>query len=302
MFHGHLLGLYEKALPADWSWERRLTTARELGFDYLEISIDETDERMARLLWSREQRHALRDVAETCGVPIRSMCLSAHRRFPFGSADPAIRAKARELADRAVEFADDMGIRVIQLAGYDVYYEPSTERSVAAFFEGMQYVAQLAGRYQVMHAMEIMDTPFMNSITKHLWYEERIRSPYYRVYPDLGNLTAWGNDVADELRKGIASIVAVHLKETRPVTDSAPGEFRNVPLGAGTVDFAAAFRTLRELNYTGPFLLEMWSGTTDDDCAEIVRSRAFLEEAYARSLKPVSKSPFPKGDLEGLSI
>lgn len=49
MFHGHLLGLYEKALPAEWSWERRLSAARELGFDYMEISIDETDGRMARL-------------------------------------------------------------------------------------------------------------------------------------------------------------------------------------------------------------------------------------------------------------
>ena len=50
MLHGHLLGLYEKALPAEWSWERRLSAARELGFDYMEISIDETDGRMARLL------------------------------------------------------------------------------------------------------------------------------------------------------------------------------------------------------------------------------------------------------------
>ena len=51
MFHGHLLGLYEKALPAEWSWERRLSAARELGFDYMEISIYETDGRMARLWW-----------------------------------------------------------------------------------------------------------------------------------------------------------------------------------------------------------------------------------------------------------
>ena len=218
MFHGHLLGLYEKALPAEWSWERRLSAARELGFDYMEISIDETDGRMARLWWSRAERKALRELTDRLDMPIRSMCLSAHRRFPFGSADASVRGKARELA---VQFADDLGIRVIQLAGYDVYYEPPTNRSAAAFLEGMEYVARLGERYQVMHAMEIMDTPFMNSITKHLWYEERIRSPYYRVYPDLGNLTAWGNDIAAELKKGIASIVAIHLKETRPVSSAA---------------------------------------------------------------------------------
>ena len=88
------------------------------------------------------------------------------------------------------------------------------------------------------------------------------------------------------MKKGIASIVAIHLKETRPVTAESSGEFRGVPLGAGTVDFAGAFRILRSLGYSGPFLLEMWSGTAPDDRAEIARSRALLEEAYERSLRP----------------
>lgn len=283
MFHGHLLGLYEKALPADWSWKQRLSATRELGFDYLELSVDESDDRIARLSWSRRERAALRSLSERLGVPIRSMCLSAHRRFPFGSSDPSTRARAREFSEQAVVLAEDLGIRVIQLAGYDVYYEPSTEQSVAAFLEGMKYVARLASRYQVMHALEIMDTPFLNSITKYLAYEAQTRSPYFRVYPDLGNLTAWGNDLVEELGKGIASIVAVHLKETLPVTAKSPGTFRNIPLGSGTVDFARAFRILRELDYTGPFLLEMWSGTTSDDCAEIRRSLDYLEQEYIRS-------------------
>ena len=56
--------------------------------------------------------------------------------------------------------------------------------------------------FQVMLAMEIMDTPFMNSITKHLQYEKRIHSPWYKLYPDIGNLSAWGHDVEKELAKG----------------------------------------------------------------------------------------------------
>ena len=55
MLGKHLLGLYEKALdPAD-SWADRLRTAKELGFDFMEISIDESDGRLARLEWSKEQ-------------------------------------------------------------------------------------------------------------------------------------------------------------------------------------------------------------------------------------------------------
>ena len=38
------IGLYEKAVPSSLSWEEKLSCARECGYDFLEISIDETDE------------------------------------------------------------------------------------------------------------------------------------------------------------------------------------------------------------------------------------------------------------------
>ncbi len=85
------LGIYEKALPAGECWLERLKLAKALGFDFVEMSLDETDARLARLDWSPEQRLALvKAVAET-GVRVPSMCLSAHRRFPLGSEDDAVR-------------------------------------------------------------------------------------------------------------------------------------------------------------------------------------------------------------------
>ena len=56
MLGNHLLGLYEKALPPELTWEERLRAVKELGFDYLEISIDEKDERLARLDWTQTER------------------------------------------------------------------------------------------------------------------------------------------------------------------------------------------------------------------------------------------------------
>ncbi|EAO1351479.1 xylulose 5-phosphate 3-epimerase, partial [Salmonella enterica] len=81
------LGIYEKALPAGECWLERLTLAKELGFDFVEMSVDETDERLSRLDWSREQRLALVSAVAETGVRVPSMCLSAHRRFPLGSED-----------------------------------------------------------------------------------------------------------------------------------------------------------------------------------------------------------------------
>ena len=48
------LGLYEKATPTDLSWEERLSVAGESGFDYVEISVDESDARLSRLEWTGE--------------------------------------------------------------------------------------------------------------------------------------------------------------------------------------------------------------------------------------------------------
>jgi L-ribulose-5-phosphate 3-epimerase len=282
MLYGHLLGLYEKALPLDWSWEKRLKTAKKLGFDYLEISIDESDGRIERLFWDKKLRMDLLMLSRELDMPLRSLCLSVHRRFPFGSTNPATRAKAYELMEKAVLFADDLGIHVIQLAGYDVYYETSTAETVQAFKEGMRWSAKLAERYQVMLGMEIMDTPFMNSISKHLWYEGQLRSPWYKVYPDLGNLTAWGNDVETELEKGISSIVAVHIKETKAVTASFPGQFKCVPFGLGCVDFVKCFGKLEQLNYSGPYVLEMWHDPKTDNMQEISNAVKFINEQYSQ--------------------
>lgn len=52
----YTLGLYEKAIKLDLTWEEKLTCAKESGFDFVEISIDETDEKLKRLNWTRDER------------------------------------------------------------------------------------------------------------------------------------------------------------------------------------------------------------------------------------------------------
>ena len=65
----HRVGLYEKALPNDLSWEDKLKTTKELGFDFLEISVDESDERRSRLDWCDEEVYGLRRLCEEHQVP-----------------------------------------------------------------------------------------------------------------------------------------------------------------------------------------------------------------------------------------
>ena len=109
----YAIGLYEKAMLPTLSWREKLAFAKEAGYDFVEISIDEKDEKLARLDWTREERLELVRTMYEVGLPIRSMCLSGHRKYPFGSADPEIRRRSMEIMEKAIILADDLGIRII---------------------------------------------------------------------------------------------------------------------------------------------------------------------------------------------
>lgn len=273
----HPLGIYEKALSKDLTWLERLVLAKSCGFDFVEMSVDETDKRLSRLEWTTAQRTSLVATMLETGITIPSMCLSAHRRFPFGSRDEAVRERACEIMTKAIRLARDLGIRTIQLAGYDVYYEEHDEGTRQRFAEGLAWAVEQAAASQVMLAVEIMDTEFMNSISKWKKWDEMLSSPWFTVYPDVGNLSAWGNDVPAELTLGINRIAAIHLKDTQLVTENNPGQFRDVPFGEGCVDFVGVFRTLQQLNYRGSFLIEMWTEKSHEPVLEIIQARRWIE-------------------------
>ncbi|MCZ4308306.1 L-ribulose-5-phosphate 3-epimerase [Vibrio atlanticus] len=255
----HRVGLYEKALPNELSWEDKLKQTKELGFDFLEISVDESDERRSRLDWNDEQVYALRHLCEKHGVPLQSMCLSAHRKFPFGSADPAIREQAVIHMEKAISLAYKLGIRTIQLAGYDVYYEPADKVTHQRFIEGMKLSARLAERSGVMLAVEIMDTDYLNSLSKFEVLSREINSPYFMAYPDVGNISGWNYDIVTELKLSKPHITQIHLKDTYKVTDEYKGQFRDLVIGDGEVDFNAIFETLKETECVVPLVIEMWA-------------------------------------------
>jgi len=273
-----IIGIYEKALPPDLNWDGMLNTARELNFDYVEMSIDESDKRLARLEWTKAERAVFRNAVADSGLRVPSLCLSGHRRFPFGSADSGIRARAFDILRKAIDLSVDVGIRTIQLAGYDVYYEPSTAESIERFEEGLAWAVGQAESAQVMLGMEIMDTPLMGSITKWLEYAKRIPSPWFQVYPDLGNLSAWNDDVAGELAKAKGRIAAVHLKDTLKPAAGFPGQFRDLDFGKGCVDFPSAFRALKSIGYRGSYLIEMWTERAFDPKAAIAGARSWILE------------------------
>jgi predicted hexulose-6-phosphate isomerase len=270
-----LLGLYEKALPADMAWDERLKAAKMAGYDFLEISIDESDEKLARVKWTPEQCDELVAAMRRQRLPILTMCLSGNRRFPIGSEDEKVRSAGIQLIRDAIDFSLEIGIRIVQLAGYDEFYGQPTPKTRALFGEALSEVTDYAASRGVAIAIETMDTDMMDSIPKVMRYVRKMDSPYLNAYPDVGNLTSMGRDIRRDFRKGRGHIVAIHLKDT------VPGKTREIPYGQGTVDFIRFFRMLRRMRYRGLLVAEMWATDNWEASVEYVsEARNFLIEKY----------------------
>ncbi|MDO7976454.1 L-ribulose-5-phosphate 3-epimerase [Oceanotoga teriensis] len=247
------IGIYEKAIPDQFNLIQKIEIAKQSGFDFIELSIDESEEREKRLYWSKNEIEELIKALINENFEIRSLCLSIHRKYPFGSKNEKTREKSYKIIDKALELSKKLGIKNIQIAGYDVYYEKNDLQTKENFINGLKYAVKKAEKYNVMLSIEIMDTPFIGTITRCLEYINIINSPYLKIYPDLGNLSRWSENPELELIKGMDKIVAIHLKDTKE------GVFKNVPFGQGTVDFKKLLKTINTQNYTGPFLIEMWA-------------------------------------------
>lgn len=251
----YALGLYEKALPPGFNWREKLEAAKEAGYDFIEISIDETEEKLCRLDMGDVQRLEMVWAMYAVGIPIRSMCLSGHRKYPLGSRDPDIAAHGMEIMEKAIQLADDLGIRIIMLAGYDVYYEESDIGTAQRFAANLEKAVKMAARAGVLLAFETMETEFMNTVEKSLKQVKRIESPYLQVYPDIGNITnaaeAYGKEVANDLKEGRGHLAAMHLKETEP------GKFRDMMYGEGHVDFETAIDTAWSMGVRR-YVAEFW--------------------------------------------
>ncbi len=271
------VGIYEKALPDAMSWEERLAAAGQAGYDFVEISIDESDERLSRLNWSASERNALRQSIAKTGVGIMTMCLSGHRKYPLGSHTPEIRHKGLEILDKAIDFAGDIGLRVVQVMAYDVFYETSDHETAAYFMEGLYRGAQYAAQAGVMLGLENLDTPFVENLSQGLAIIREVDSPWLHLYPDIGNLAAAGYSPPAEIALAKEHILGIHVK------DALPKIIRGVPFGDGIVPFKATFRALAEIGFWGLLGVEMWGNmhTNEDPIVAATTARNFVSNLVA---------------------
>ena len=249
------IGLYEKAMRNSLSWREKLECAKECGYDYVEMTIDASEEKIARVYSSQEERLELIKTMFEAGLPIRSMSVSALTKFAIGDPDDAKRNRGVEILHKSIELAADLGIRVVMVPGYDIYFGESTLETKRMFLENITKATEYAAALGVVLGFETMENEFMNTVGKAMKYVSLVDSPYLKIYPDSGNITnaavLHSHDVCEDLSLGGNNVVALHLKESKP------GIFREVPYFTGHVPFEGLIETAWKLGVRR-YVTELW--------------------------------------------
>lgn len=143
-----------------------------------------------------------------------------------------------------------------------MYYEESDEITKNNFIKGLFVANQLAQEKCIMLAFEIMDTYFMGTIERSLEYVQIIKSPWLKIYTDMGNLSQFTQTPCEQIENHYEHIVAYHIKDTKK------NIFRDLELGKGEVNFDRIFSTIFKTKYNGPFLIEIWSKNEPNETFE----------------------------------
>lgn len=267
-------GLYEKSICTTWSWEDKFALVKDAGYDYFEIAIDATEEKLSRM-YDFEIMRKIRSVSEKYDLPLYTFAFTANRFFPLGSPDAEIRSKGVQLLKDACDFASFVGAKTINIAAYDVYEEEGTEETERLFIESIDECTEYAAMRGPIISLETMDSHFIDTTERAMEFVNKIDSPFLQIGADPGNITAMGFNPIIDIPKGGRHIVEVEFKDT------VPGCVRDIELGKGTVDFDGVFKMLGEMNYTGFLAFETWAYEDPKNHEKIYSAIEFLKGKMA---------------------
>ena len=228
-------GVLLSMLPATMSYADRFKLARDVGFDVVQVST-EPDEHKAR---------EIKNAAEKANIRIDSVMNMNHWKYPLSSSDPAVvkvgLAGMRTSLQNASLWGADAVLLVPGIVNPQTSYREAWTRSQA----NIRPLIPVAEKLKVVIAIEEVWNDFLLSPLEMARYIDEFRSPWIKVWFDVGNVMLYGypQDWIHTLGK---RIVKVHLKDFKRKHDG----YAWVNLGDGDVDWSAvrdAFRLSKML-------------------------------------------------------
>lgn len=246
------------SFPGDWELKRCMKSAKDAGFQAIELAVAEEGEITPES--KRGDIERLKTQANDIGINISSLATGLFWKYSLTSSNPDTAEKAQEILIKMLDIASWLGtdaiLVVIGTVGADfipgceiVPYNESYERS-------MKLLKKLSGeaeKRKVTICVENVWNKFLLSPLEMKAFIDDIGSPYVQSYFDVGNvlLTGYPEHWIRILGKRIKR---VHFKDFRKSVGNINGF---VDLLEGDVNWKEVMKAFKEIGYDGYATAEM---------------------------------------------
>jgi len=225
--------------PSDFTVEMILEVSKELGYDGVELNLDEKNLEM-----TRKERKTIPIKAKSLGLELPSLCSGLFWKYNLASPDAAVRKKGIEILKKGCEFAADLGASVFlvvpAVAVPEVSYQEMWEKSKRSILEA----APVAEDCGVTLGIENVWNRFLYSPLEFRRFVEDINHPNVKVYFDVGNFHLLGFP-QQWIRYLSDLIVCVHVKDFERST------LQFKPLLQGDVPWREVMKAFGDIGYDG---------------------------------------------------
>lgn len=251
---------YSNPFPNQWSLEKCLQTAKDAGFDGIELNYD-LDSDLSPKSGTKEF-HKIRAMADKIGIAISGLCSFLFWPYPLVSNDPEKRARGIELAGLMAQAAHDLGTENLLVVPGAVHIPWRTDhepvQNDVCDKRAREAVAKLLPAAEKLKVHLNIENIFFNGYLmtpgEMIDFVDSFQSEYVRVHFDTGNIMMfqfpehWINILGSRIKN-------VHLKEfTKKGTDTSLESFR--PLLDGTTDWPTVLEAFDKTGYRGYLTFE----------------------------------------------
>ena len=243
-------GLNRGALPQDWQPAQILDTAKEAGFDGVELTFGSEGSLHVNL--TNDELGAIRKHAESIGLELPSTYTSLNWQVLMTSADPDERANAARINERMLEIAHEIGANTLLIVPGVVDENTAYDDAYSRTRDAIAGLVPKARSLGVSIGIENVWNKFLLSPLEFARIVDEINDPHVGAYFDVGNILAYG--YPDQWIRILGKrIKKCHVKDF--VVQGPGGHF--VPLLEGSVDWTAVRPAWREIGYDDYVTVEL---------------------------------------------
>ncbi len=234
----------------DISLLEKFQLLKELGYDGVEMS-SPNDYETAEVVEARKKSD----------LPIHGVVDSVHWNKTLGDPDPAVREEGLEGLRTAITDAKDYGATSVLLVPAVVNEKIPYNKAYSRSQKEIKKVIPFAEKQQIHILLENVWNQFLLSPLEEARYIDELDSKWIGAYFDIGNVVdfgypeQWIRILGDRVKK-------LDVKEYSREKRDEEGPFAGfrVPIGEGSVDWAAVRNALQDIGYSGWATAEVSGG------------------------------------------